>query len=173
MIDIHVLTHSGTRQEWLRQCITSLDGQPCTVHIVQGVEGSVGAGRAIGYAMGDHEFVGYVDSDDYVLPGALARCLGALRTHRAVVTAEWVEYPDGSRHPYPKHGHSIAVYRRVDVEPLRAVLHSLPHTADAMVRHTLRPTHLPSVDYVWRVHEHGDHNNITRAVLAAERALWL
>ena len=88
MIDVHVLTYSGTDPAWLGQCLASLASEPCTVHVLEGVEGSVGQGRAHGYQLGVHEFVSYVDSDDFVLPGVMGACLAALRTHRAVVTRE-------------------------------------------------------------------------------------
>lgn len=173
MIDIHVLTHSGTRPDWLAQCLASLEGQPCTVHVLQGVEGSVGAGRARGYALGIHEFVGYLDSDDYLLPGALAHCLEELQQHQAVVTREWVEYPDGSRHPYPKRMHGIAIYRRCNLTPLLAAIAACPHTADMHVRRALRPQQLELIGHVWRVHEAGNHHNVTREAMEMERAAWL
>lgn len=173
MIDIHVLTHSGTRPEWLAQCLASLEGQPCTVHVLQGVEGSVGAGRALGYALGQHEFVGYLDSDDYLLPGALAHCLDELQQHHAVVTREWVEYPDGSRHPYPKPMHGIAIYRRRDIETLLPAIAASAHTADMQVRRVIRPKQLSMIGHVWRVHEAGNHHNVTREAMEMERAAWL
>lgn len=173
MIDIHILTHSGTREDWLRQCLCSIDGQPCIPRVLRGVEGSVGAGRAKGYALGDSEFVGYVDSDDYLLPGALAACLSALRDLRSVVTLEWVEYEDGTRHPYPKRGHGIAVYRREDIEPLLSIMAHAPHTVDMQVRNRLRPQQLEFVGHVWRVHPAGNHKRITHDLLEQESRAWL
>lgn len=62
MIDVHVLTHSGTKPEWLDQCLESLAAEPCTVHVVQGVERNIAAGREIGFGLGTHPFVTFVDS---------------------------------------------------------------------------------------------------------------
>lgn len=67
MIDIHVLTHSGTRPEWLAQCLASLEPEGFTVHVVRGEDGHIGRGRARGYQHGVQPYVGYVDHDDYVL----------------------------------------------------------------------------------------------------------
>ncbi|MCH8857739.1 MAG: hypothetical protein IIA03_16260, partial [Proteobacteria bacterium] len=45
--------------------------EPCTVHVLQGTEGNIAAGRERGFAMGTHPYVTYVDSDDFVLPGGI------------------------------------------------------------------------------------------------------
>lgn len=172
MIDIHVLTYSGTRADWLAQCLASLEGQPCAAHIVIGVEGHVGAGRAKGFALGEHEFVAYVDSDDYLLPGALDACLLALDTHRAVTTCEYVEYLDGSRHPYPKPGHNISVYRREDIAPLLPLMALTPYTVDMQTRARLQPFQLEVIGYVWRIHEDGAHRCITPNLHKQESLLW-
>lgn len=172
MIDVHVLTFSGTRPEWLEQCLASLADQPCTVRVVKGVEGHVGAGRAAGFALGNHDLVAYVDCDDYLLPGALDACLLALDTHRAVTTCEYVEYLDGSRHPYPKPSHNISVYRREDIVPLLPLMAITPYTVDIQTRGRLKPAQLDVIGYVWRIHEGGAHRCITQELLAKESLLW-
>jgi len=126
VIDVHVLTHSGTNPEWLAQCLRSLEGEPVVVHVVEGVEGSVGAGRAKGFQLGTCEFVAYVDSDDYVVPGGYAKSLAAMANHRCVVPREYVEYTDGRRHKYTKSGHNGVVYRREDILPLLPAFQSEP-----------------------------------------------
>ncbi len=173
MIDVHVLTHEGTRQDWLEQCLKSLEGHPVNVVVIDNTGRSVGEGRARGYAMGLSEFVAYVDSDDYVLPGCFDACLGALNHHRAVVTMEVVEYPDGRRYPFPRAGHALTVYRRADVLPWVKAMESSPHTTDARLRSLLRPHQLPQVGYVWRVHPAGDHHHTTQQAFEQEAAEWL
>lgn len=158
MIDIHVLTHSGTKPEWLAQCLASLEGEPVTVHVVEGVEGSVGAGRAKGYALGTHEFVGYIDSDDYVLPGLYTVLLHYLQIHNAVVPMEHIEYPDGSRNKNLMLMHNGAVYRRADIMPLLDKMAAAPYWADSFTRIELKPTQLGHIGCVWRIHEGGAHN---------------
>ena len=173
MIDVHVLTHSGTRRDWLDQCLASLEDQPVVVHVVAGVEGSVGAGRAKGFALGSCEFVGYVDSDDYVLPGGYATSLAAMANHRCVVPREYVEYPDGRRHKYTKSNHNGVVYRREDVTPLLPAMALTPFAVDSLTRRTLLPTQLDHIGYVWRVHAAGAHRQMTPETTEQERAQWL
>ena len=172
MIDLHVLTHAGTRADWLEQALASADGQGATVHVVDNAGRSVGQGRARGYQLGSHEFVAYLDSDDYLLPGAIAACLEGLRRHRAVVTMEVVEYPDGRRYPFPRAGHALTLYRRADVLPWVKAMESSPHTTDARLRSLLRPHQLPHIGYVWRVHPAGDHHHTTQQAFEQEAAAW-
>lgn len=173
MIDLHILTHEGTRADWLDQALASTVGQGATVHIIDNAGCSVGQGRAKGYQQGEHEFVAYLDSDDYLLPGAIAACLEGLRQHRAVVTMEAVEYSDGRRYPFPRAGHALTVYRRADVIPWIGAMKISPHTTDARLRGLLCPHQLPDIGYVWRVHPAGDHHNTTRHAFEQEAAAWL
>ena len=162
MIDVHILTYSGTRQAWLDQCLRSLEGEPCTVHVVRGVEGNVGAGRAVGYTLGEHEFVGYVDSDDYVFPGVMRACLDGLKAHRGVVTMErqlWGSLLSARRYE----GHHLTIYRREDVLPLLSVLPEHPYLCDRYVAGMLSPTQLPVDGYVWRRHVGQGHRNADEA----------
>lgn len=170
MIDVHVLTHEGTKREWLCQCLESLRGHPVVVHVVDNAGRSVGEGRSRGYALGEEPFVAYVDSDDYVLPGCFDACLEGLERHRAVVTLEYVDV-GGTIIPVPKPAHSVAVYRREDVAPYIARLRNSPHTADWHLRRALRPAQLQVVGYVWRVHPGGDHTHTIQA-LEKEQRIW-
>lgn len=172
MIDVHVLTHEGTRQDWLDQCLESLAGHPVNVFVVDNAGRSVGHGRSVGYAKGKAPLVAYVDSDDYVLPGCFDACLTALETHRSVVTMERVEYEDGRVYPFPKPGHNVSVYRREDVVPHLARMASSAHTTDMHMRQLLKPHQISHLGYVWRVHAAGDHHK-TMAAWAAEDAQWL
>jgi len=148
MIDIHVLTHSGTRQDWLDQCLASLASEPCTVHVVEGIEGNICAGRVKGFSLGDHPYVGYVDSDDYVLPGVMDACLEALETHRAVVTMEQVF--SGEVQVDVKANHHLRVYQRADLLPILPALERLTCRHDAVFDHFIPLTQLAFEGYVWR-----------------------
>jgi len=160
VIDVHVLTYSGTRQEWLDQCLRSLEGENCTVHVVQGVEGNVGAGRAHAYTLGEHEFVSYVDSDDYVLPGVMDACFKALKRYPAVVTLEQRLW--GDRIALHKEGdHHLAVYRRELVQPLLQELPALPFLCDMLMIKKLRPTQIDYIGYAWRMHRDQGHRQAT------------
>lgn len=171
MIDVHVLTHEGTRQDWLDQCLASLRDEPVTVHVVDNSGYSVGVGRARGYARGNHPYVSYVDSDDYVLPGCFAACLLGLEEHRSVVTMERVVRGDFV-FPTLRPGHAATVYRRADVLPHLGRLAASPHTADWNLRRVLSPNQLSFEGYVWRVHADGDHHKTVDA-LQMESSVWL
>lgn len=161
MIDIHVLTYSGTQPQWLEQCLESITSQSgATLHVVQGDEGNVGSGRARAYLLGEHEYVGYVDSDDYLLPGAVETCLEAMQRWPAVVTLErrlWGDRLDWSRTP----AHHIAVYRRADVIPYLAELPKHPLHCDVLLLKKLAPHQLDFEGYVWRMHARQGHRAAT------------
>lgn len=160
MIDVHVLTFSGTRPEWLEQCVNSIEAEGLNVHIVEGVEGNVGAGREKAYRLGSSEFVGYVDSDDYLLPGAGEACLRGLEKYRHVVTLERRLWGDrmGKK---PWGGHHFTVYRRSDVLPLLPVMPSHPIHCDHILVRKLCPRQLSHVGYVWRMHSAQGHHLAT------------
>lgn len=172
MIDVHVLTHSGTRPEWLAQCLESLEGHPVVVHVVEGVEGSVGAGRAKGFALGDCEFVSYVDSDDFVLPGHFEKCLTGLEDHRSVVCVERVILADNSCGGTFRRGHNGAVYRRADIERLLLGIAAAAYTCDSLTRRELSPKQLLHVGCVWRVHGRGAHRKIAFDISRTELLAW-
>lgn len=171
MIDVHVLTHEGTREDWLEQCLASLEGQPIVVHVVDNAGRSVGEGRSRGYRLGTSDLVAYVDSDDYVLPGVFDDCLAALEKHRAVISMEHVEYESGKRFPFAKPGHNVSVYRRADVAPYLDRMAQSPHTTDLHMREIMMPQQLSFVGYVWRVHAGGDHHKTMQA-MEKESPLW-
>lgn len=158
MIDVHVLTHSGTKQAWLDQCLESLEREKaCTVRVLQGVEGHVGVGRANGFQLGSHEFVAFVDSDDYVLPGVIDACLRGLALHRSVVTLEQVEV-DGVIMPTPMGGHHMDAYRRADVLAFLPRFMQTANRGEKAMRQALKPTQLDFVGYVWRCYAGGFHH---------------
>ena len=161
MIDVHVLTYSGTRKDWLDQCLASLAREPLvTVHVLEGDEGNVGAGRVRGYRMGTHPYVSYVDSDDYILPGTIDACLEGLKHAPAVVTMErrlWGHLFDSSL----RGGHHLTVYKRERVLPLLDLLPDHPLHCDILLVKKLTPRQLPHVGYVWRMHGGQGHRKAT------------
>jgi hypothetical protein len=167
MINVHVLTFSGTRPKWLEQCVKSIEAEGLTPHVVAGVEGNVGAGREQAYRLGESEFVAYVDSDDYLLPGVGATCLRGLEKYRHVVTLERRRCGDliGGRF-WP--GHHFTVYRRADVLPLLSVLPDHPIHCDQILVRKLCPRQLSFVGYIWRMHAGQGHR---RGTLLQHRAM--
>jgi len=172
MIDIHVLTHSGTRQEWLDQCLESLASEPCTVHVVEGVEGSVGAGRAKGYALGSHPYVSFVDSDDFVLPGAVDACLEGLAKHSAVCTLERAEHNGVPFFRVPTPMHHLFACRRSAIEPLILKMGAAPNQCDRLVVRTLAPKQIGFVGYVWRLHAGQAHKRVSAEARQVESEAW-
>ena len=156
MIDVHVLTHSGTKDVWLAQCLASLAPENCTVHVVEGFEGHIGKGRARGYQLGAHEFVACVDSDDFVLPGVMDECLNALTTHRAVMTMQWILTEQGAR---ANPAHAMAVYRRRDVGPFLGAFAQAQYRGDRALMYAMEPKQLAFFGHVWRLHAGGAHHN--------------
>lgn len=171
MIDVHVLTHSGTNKQWLAQCLISLRDEPCRVHIINNDGRSVGEGRYKGYQAGDCDYVAYVDSDDYVKEGVFTHCLKALNKERAVITYEKILQQNGKVFPFPKPMHNVSVYRREDVLPHLDKIKQSHITADHHMRLTLKPTQLDFIGYVWRLHGGGAHN-LFEEQLKHEGRLW-
>jgi len=169
MIDVHVLTFSGTRQDWLDQCVKSIEAEGLTPHVLDGVEGNVGAGRERAYRIGDSEYVGYVDSDDYLLPGVGAACLRGLEQYRHVVTLERRRCGDllGGR-LWPQH--HFTVYRRADVLPLLHMMPDHPIHCDQLLLRRLCPRQLSFVGYIWRMHARQCHRKGTVAQFNALEA---
>lgn len=152
MIDVHVLTHSGTRPEWLAQCLESLASEPCTVHVVAGTEGNIAAGRERGFALGHEPYLTFVDSDDYVLPGAMAALCAGLAEHDAVVGCEAHLWGDQLRGHVP--GHHLWGVRRAVLAPHLpgwGERNRYEHCVNALAR-VARPEQINDLTYVWRRH---------------------
>ena len=170
MIDVHILNMPNDRQDWAKQCETSLAQEPVIVHNLDGVIGNVGAGRALGFAQGNLPFVSYVDPDDYVLPGGFAACAKILTDHPQISCVGTREYRIGVNGEIPAYNrshsgpHHLLVFRRDAILPELDRLSTLPHAPEPwlMARLKQRFGHcaLWLIDepyYVWRVHDQGWH----------------
>lgn len=123
MLDVHILTLPTSNPEWFSACVDSVmeaaerAGYPVDVHIISGVLGHIGKGRADGYSHGHHAYVTCVDDDDYVLPYALAQmrphlCSGV---YSAISTPEYIER-NGYREDGKQRHHLIAYKRNVVID---------------------------------------------------------
>lgn len=83
-VDLHILACLA-RPEWLDAAIASVEGQ-ARVQVVEGERGHIGRSRARALAMGTAEFVAWVDDDDLLEPGAVARCVQYLDDHPDVIS---------------------------------------------------------------------------------------
>lgn len=174
MIDVHVLTHEGTRPDWLAECLRSLESEPCTVHLVNNAGRKVGPGRAAGYKMGGHPLVSYVDSDDFVFPGAMQAVIDGLAHHTSVCTRELAIHNGVGFFKLPRGGHNLFAARRDAIEPLLVHMETIDYLSDVMVRRHLKPAQLDFLGYAWRLHDMQAHRNINNAMLRAEieRCPW-
>lgn len=177
MIDVHVLTHEGTRPEWLVRCLSSLEGEPVTVHVIDNTGCSVGEGRAKGYALGHHEFVSYLDSDDELLPGTYARMLEEMKVHHAVCAQEWVVSGSGYVCPTARKGHAPLCFRRGDIAPLIQYMAASPWCVDMFVRRILQPVALDWVGARAHISPPGERlrptrDKTTKDQYETERLVW-
>lgn len=101
-----MLFQPGTPSKWFDQAVESAIPQPCFLHILHHTD-SIGSGRAKGFALGTSPFVGCLDPDDYLLPGAVQACVAALEADPKAVGAFtdeiWIDDADGA---LIGHGHS-------------------------------------------------------------------
>jgi hypothetical protein len=75
----------GDNQEWFKKCLGSLEGEPVSVYVCNGIKEDIGNARADAFLLGDNEYVSFIDPDDYVLPGGFSACVEQLRKHNSVV----------------------------------------------------------------------------------------
>ena len=174
MIDVHVLTHEGTKPEWLDECLKSLANEPCTVHVLDNTGCTVGQGRAKGYRLGFHPFVTYVDSDDHVFPGVMAAVCDALQTHDSVCTAEVAMLDGVEFFKNRDRGHALFAAWRDATTPLLDHMETVPYASDLLVRRHLKPHRIGFLGYSWRIHDGQAHRKIDGAMLRREfeRCPW-
>jgi hypothetical protein len=123
MLDVHILTLPTSNREWFDQCVDSVmnaadrAGFPVDVHIVSGVLGHIGKGRAEGYALGHHPYVTFVDDDDFIICNAFIQMRNALRLGRALAisTPEKV-LRNGCTEEGKQRHHLIAYQRKMVID---------------------------------------------------------
>lgn len=168
MIDVHVLTWEMADPRWLDECIKSLEGQSCTVHLIDNSGQTIGQGRAKGYSMGTQPYVAHVDCDDRVLPGVMDVVCRALEDHESVFTLERVEYEGRDFLGRPRAGHNLFAARRSVVAPLLQDVERLNLMGDTAIKRHLKPHQLQFVGYVWRLHGLQAHRQLTPEVMQKE-----
>lgn len=176
LCDVHILTLRG-REQWLAHGLTSLKDEPVTLHLLPGIPGHIGRGRAKGFSLGSSEYLMSVDDDDWVEPGVIAklltllaaqgpevcgvfaqdrvvdqrgRTLGVRTVPRRVDLERWE--PGFARFP-----HRCVIYRRsaFDDECFRILnAHSnyAENRLNAYLGSKYRFAHLPEIGYHWRIH---------------------
>jgi len=170
--DVHILISPG-RQQWLSQCLASLDREPAMIRIRRGTPGHIGIGRASAYAEGSAPFVARVDDDDYIEPGALATCVALLdanpnasaattdlaivdRSERITGHTRIRDRSVAAIARSPATVHHLTVYRRAAVEPWLDEIAAWPYWDDWILAAgvaTWGPVlSVPMMGYYWRRH---------------------
>lgn len=190
-VDLHVVVCPYCRRDWLDELLLDLESQPVNLHLPTCVEGSVGASRAAGFAMGSAEFVSFADPDDRILPGAVAACidaldadpgLGAAFTGEQIVTALLDPAKPAGTRPYdrrlhratPAHVHGLIVMRRSLVEPWLANLPEYRVCPEwfltLSIAQTARLVRVPMIGRLWRWHGGQATRDRLAHLLESERA---
>ncbi len=181
LIDVNIL-HLPEREEWLQECLRSMDGQPVKIHVLPSVDPEAFfAALKIAYSNGDAEYVCHVDDDDWVAPGVFTEILNAFDRYPE---SDWVQTPmviveNGREIPrgvmtdmpekvrpcdtrYPILPH-LTVYRRSAVarytqNPNRGISNT---DYDLHLQRGVRENgwgvYLKTIGYYWRLHDHQLH----------------
>jgi hypothetical protein len=185
-IDAHMLTLDEPA-EWRAACIESLAGAPIRLHVLAGIAGRLGQGRAAGFACGDAPFVCWVDPDDLYEAGAFAQLADALDACPQAVLAYTDEAlmdeagcPLGLRrlaysafqHAHSaSHVHGLIVMRRDDVAAVAGLVHQQDPTPEWTLTRMLARRggviHVPVIGRHWRQHPGQFHRRIKGAFHAA------
>ena len=157
MLDVHVLVSNDTRQDWVAQSLASVRDAisradyPIELHVLNGVPGHIGKGRAKAYSLGSAPWKTYVDDDDYVLPNAFVDLKKYLdKDVAAVFTSERI-WQNGNFHPYIQPEHHLQVYRD---DLVRGFDHDMVCMSDVYCRELAKrdPRGFLSVEDVTYVH---------------------
>ncbi len=191
-VDVHVLLVPTTNKKWWQQCRDSLKDEPVNLHVVNGIVGHIGQGRARGVARGSAPYVSRVDPDDLVVPGAFEACINALdQNPRAcgAYTDEFIIDQHGQIlkpgiwsgiewNPLlqlePKYLHNIYVMRRCFVERHLLELGRWPNMAEFVLKGLLTNhgpwIHVNRFGYKWRMTNNPAHKH--QSVMNVYAARW-
>lgn len=173
MIDCHVITLPTTDQTWLAECLASIDHPQVKVHVVDGTEGNIGAGRSAGLSQGNQDFVTWIDPDDWAEPGAFDTMIANMGSN-GITTDEYLVMGDskvarggntGQVFVRPLHmAHHFVVLRRELINPYIRVLPRHPQFPEPFLYQVLsKSVEIPFIDtplYNWRQHSGQSHNRI-------------
>lgn len=158
MIDVHILLMGTERQDFLEQCLESLKNEPITLHLAPGIPGDIRTARANALAKGTNPYVGWVDPDDFIIPGAYTRLLNIIGDKKFAWAKEqiWNMSPDltevkGKSILHRPH-HMHIVHRSIlNYDYIRSGVEE--RTPDKWVEELAADgIHDPKVGYIWRVY---------------------
>jgi len=176
-LEVITLTR-GTRPEWLRECIRSID---LGDHLVHTCPDDFEAGRWETTYGSKAKYVAWVDDDDRVMPGALAKCVEALEatgaamafTDEAHIDANGDRLRLSSNRPrsrrdlamHPRSVHHLSVFRVAALDPIvRTHAKRIGIGTCWLIRAHAglvhKAVHVPIVGYEWRMHPGQDTKDI-------------
>lgn len=155
-LDIHMLLSANTPQAYVDKAKASVEaaaaqaGYPVEIYYVEGVPGSVGKGRAAGYAQGSGVYKLAVDDDDYIEPTALAEILPLLQQGVDAASAgEFWVVNDKVVSRQVGFRHNFVVYKAEIVN--NAPLATFDYYPDHYLLSTVLSTHLNKALYYYRI----------------------
>lgn len=176
-LEVITLTR-GTRPEWLQECSRSIDMGD---HLVHTCPEDFEAGRWETTYNSKADYVAWVDDDDRVLPGALAKCVEALEATGAAMAFTDEARIDGNGdrvgQPYlkprtrrdlamhPRSVHHLTVFRVDALDPIvRTQAKRIGIGTCWLIRAHAglihKAVHVPIVGYEWRQHPGQDTKDI-------------
>lgn len=156
MIDVHMLLMGNEREDLLSQCMESLKDEPITLHKCKGIPGDIRTARADAISKGTNDYVGWVDPDDFIIPGSYQKLLDAIGDKKFAWCDEevWHMTPDlktiSSKYIKNEPHHMHIIHRSLlDYDLIR---NRVPiRTPDRWVgMHAVNGVHVKSIGYVWR-----------------------
>lgn len=166
-VDVHIIVKPTDSQEWLKQCLESLESEPVKIHVIDaeiGLPKGLIASRLKGFACGSSPFISFVDPDDYCIPGLFHTLISVMQRNDRMAAAFAHEYITGV-HGDVKKGrvnsepHHAIVYRRSEYEKAKTALESwvFPSSESETVAVLRRLDAAKVIEineplYVWRRH---------------------
>lgn len=155
MIDVHILLMGNENKALLKQCTDSLRLEPIKLHYVRGIVGHAGKARASAMLRGYNEYVGWVDPDDFIIPGAYSKLLKT-KTDFAWMNEEIWSLNDHDLHnPVNRHvlrtpHHMHIIHRDILDTKLLSAKSNDPIPFLRAMRSKSTATHVDEIGYVWR-----------------------
>lgn len=153
MIDVHCLLTTPQDHALVGRCLESLEGEPITLFLMDGIKDHLGQGRVRAFKAGSNPYVGWVDPDDYILPKAYTKCTEYLLAHPeadGVYMWEQIEI-DGKVVRDSTIAHHMTVVKREVVEQLYPKIEANPNNCEMYIN-ALRTLHcIPEFGYRWCV----------------------
>ncbi len=190
-VDVHVLLLTGTNRRWWKLCRESLRDEPINLHLVEGIPGHIGQGRAKGFALGKAPYVSSIDPDDLIVPGAFQACVDILENNPLACGAYTDELLIDQQgrilksgiwsgldwNPLlqlePRYLHNVCVMRRCFVERYLLELKRWPNMSDFVLKGLLAAhgpwIHLNRFGYKWRMTDNPAHKHQSSMHIYAAR----